>query len=242
VHPTDAPAPEDSPHGSDDAAALSFAPLASTSLDNPDPIAFPEELQTMRFRNQRDLWSGIMFIVTGLLFIALSGQYQMGTAAKMGPGYFPTMLGAFMAILGLIVAIGSMAKSNPETRLTPVGWRELLLVLAAVLAFAFLLPKLGVVLSIVVLILTRPVASHEFKLRDTILSIVVLLILSYVGVRSRAWNCLPGVARVPHRNNPRKTEGNPMDALLSNPGPGLRDSRDARQHVLLLRRCPARAP
>lgn len=134
----------------------------------------------MRIRNQRDFWSGIMFIVTGLLFIALSSQYQLGTAAKMGPGYFPTMLGGLMALLGLLIGWGSMAKSNPETKLTPVGWRELLLVLIAVLAFAFLLPKLGVVLSIVVLIFIAAVASHEFSLKDTAISVVVLLILSYV--------------------------------------------------------------
>ena len=48
----------------------------------------------MQVRNHHDLWSGVMFGSFGLLFIVLSRQYQLGSAAKMGPGYFPTMLGA----------------------------------------------------------------------------------------------------------------------------------------------------
>ena len=134
----------------------------------------------MKIRNQRDFWAGIMFLCTGLLFIALSTQYQLGTAAKMGPGYFPTVLGGLMAVLGVIVSWGATSRSNAVTSLTKVGWRELLLVLASVAAFAFLLPKLGMVLSIVALIGVAAVAGHEFNLRDTVLSIIVLVILSYV--------------------------------------------------------------
>jgi hypothetical protein len=134
----------------------------------------------MRIRNQRDFWAGVMFVVTGLLFVGLSSQYPLGTAARMGPGYFPTMLGGLMALLGLMIGLGSIAHSNPETRLTAVGWREIVLVLSAVGAFGLLLPQLGVVLSIIVLVGVSAVASHEFRLRDTLLAIVVLVVLSYV--------------------------------------------------------------
>ena len=134
----------------------------------------------MRIRNKRDFWAGVMFGLTGVLFIALSAQYQLGTAAKMGPGYFPTTLGGLMTALGVLIAWGSTAKSNPVTDLTKVGWREIFLLLGGVAAFAFLLPKLGMVISIVVLVSIAAIASHEFSKRDTALSIVVLLILSYV--------------------------------------------------------------
>lgn len=133
----------------------------------------------MKIRNQRDFWAGIMFLVAGLLFIALSQQYQLGTAAKMGPGYFPTVLGGLMGFLGILISWGATARSNPVTTLTKVGWRELILVLAAVAAFGFLLPRLGMVLSVIALIGVAAVAGHEFRLRDTLLSIVVLLIISY---------------------------------------------------------------
>jgi uncharacterized protein YacL len=130
-------------------------------------------------RNKRDFWSGIMFMAFGVLFVGLSAQYQLGTAAKMGPGYFPTMLGGLMAVLGLIVSVGAFAKSNPRTELSKVGWKELGMVLGAVALFALTLPKLGLVIALVLLVFVAALASHEFKAKDTVLSIIFLLILSY---------------------------------------------------------------
>lgn len=133
----------------------------------------------MKLRNHQDFWSGVMFIVLGVLFIALSKQYQMGTAAKMGPGYFPTVLGGILAFLGVMVAIGAFAKSNPETRLAKVGWRELFLVLLGVGLFAILLPKLGMVVSLWVLIFISALASHEFNFKETFLSAIALSVLAW---------------------------------------------------------------
>src|SRR5512136_1770244 len=102
----------------------------------------------MQVRNHHDLWSGVMFIAFGLLFVGLSAQYQLGTAAKMGPGYFPTILGGLLAVLGLAIGLGSLSKDNHEARVGKIGWRENLLLLVAVMLFALCLPRLGVVLSI----------------------------------------------------------------------------------------------
>jgi hypothetical protein len=121
-----------------------------------------------------------MFFVFGVIFVVLSRQYQMGTAAKMGPGYFPTILGGLLAVLGLIILVGAFEKHNAELKIERVGWRQLLLLLASIGLFGLLLPKLGLVISIVVLIGVAALASHEFKLRDTVLSIVVLIVMSYV--------------------------------------------------------------
>lgn len=134
----------------------------------------------MQIRNKRDFWSGAMFVAIGVLFILLSRQYQLGTAAKMGPGYFPTVLGGLLAVLGLALGWSALSKSAHKTELQAVGWRELILILVAVLVFAALLNPLGVIVSIVTLIIIAAVASFEFRLRDTLLSIIVLLILSYV--------------------------------------------------------------
>ena len=88
--------------------------------------------QLVKLRNHQDLWSGIMFAVLGILFIALSRQYQLGTAAKMGPGYFPTVLGGILTVLGVMIVASAFSKSNPEAKLAPVGWRELFLLLLGV--------------------------------------------------------------------------------------------------------------
>ncbi len=120
-----------------------------------------------------------MFIAFGVLFMALSTNYTLGTAAKMGPGYFPTVLGGLMAVLGAIVAIGAFGKNAVKTELDKVGWRELGMVLGAVALFALTLPKLGFIVALILLIGVAALASHEFKLRDTILSVIFLLALCY---------------------------------------------------------------
>lgn len=129
----------------------------------------------MTIRNHRDFWAGIMFLAFGLLFIGLSQQYTVGSAAKMGPGYFPTVLGAVMATLGAIVAVGGLSGKAALLRVEAFGWRPLALLLVAVLLFGFSLLRLGMVVSLVLLIGLSSVASHEFRLRDTIIATVVLI-------------------------------------------------------------------
>jgi hypothetical protein len=109
----------------------------------------------MKIRNHRDFWAGLMFIAIGLAFIVLARQYTVGTAAKMGPGYFPQALGILMAVLGLVVGAGGLGGK------------------AAVLL------KLGMVASLVLLIGVSAMASHEFRLRDTLISMVVLITLAW---------------------------------------------------------------
>ena len=134
----------------------------------------------MKVRNHHDLWAGLMFIAFGGIFMILSQQYQIGTAAKMGPGYFPLILGGLLALLGLAISLSSFAKSNHEAKVDPVGWRELGLILFAVMLFAATLPQLGIVIALLVLILVSSLASHEFNLKDTLLGAVFLIVLTYI--------------------------------------------------------------
>ena len=133
----------------------------------------------MKLRNHQDFWSGVMFIALGVLFMLLSRQYQLGTAAKMGPGYFPTVLGGILALLGVMTVASAFSKSNPEATLAKVGWRELFLLLLGVALFAVLLPKLGMVVSIWILIFVSALASHEFNFKETFVSAIVLSVLGW---------------------------------------------------------------
>jgi len=138
----------------------------------------------MHIRNQRDLWSGILFMAFGLAFVFFARDYNMGTAAKMGPAYFPTVLGGLLVVLGAIISINGISRSGgsdqSEVRFDPTGWRELLLILFAVIAFAATLPSMGIIVSIVILIWLASPASHEFKVKDTLIATAVLLTLSYL--------------------------------------------------------------
>jgi hypothetical protein len=133
----------------------------------------------VQLRNHRDLWAGLMFAVIGIVFMILSKQYSIGTSAKMGPGYFPMVLGGLMTLFGVIIALGAFSGKAQMLKLSPVGWREFILLLASVAVFAIALPRLGMVISVALLILISAVASHEFKLKDTLISIVVLVLLAY---------------------------------------------------------------
>ena len=134
----------------------------------------------MRIRNHRDFWAGIMFLALGLFFAIYAKNYSLGTAARMGPGFFPTMLGALLALLGLIIAIQSTARSNTEERVGRLGWREMFLILFSVGVFAAALPYLGLVIAVTLLIGISSLAAHDFRWKETAISIVALLGLSYL--------------------------------------------------------------
>lgn len=135
----------------------------------------------MRIRNHRDFWAGVLFIVTGLLFMALSRQYTMGTAAKMGPGYFPTVLGGIMAVLGVLILLPAFSRKSPEVRVTNVDLKSNFLVLLGVAVYAFTLPKLGFLIAAVLLIVIAAFAHHEFKFRQTVLLAIGLVIFSWLA-------------------------------------------------------------
>lgn len=134
----------------------------------------------MRIRNHRDLWAGLMFFVIGAGFAVFAQQYALGTPARMGPGFFPTMLGVLLALLGLAILLRSFGGVGQVVRVGAVGWRPLLLILLSVLVFALALPRLGMVVSIALLVGISALAAHDFRWKETLVSIVVLLTLSWL--------------------------------------------------------------
>jgi hypothetical protein len=134
----------------------------------------------MKIRNQRDFWSGVLFVITGVLFMILSRQYQFGTAAKMGPGFFPTMLGGIMTVLGVMLALPAMSSKSPEIKVDRIDFKVIGVILLAVGIYAATLPTLGFIVSLFLLIFISSMASHEFTLKTTAISSVVLLIFSWL--------------------------------------------------------------
>jgi len=134
----------------------------------------------MKIRNQRDFWSGVLFIITGVVFMILSRQYQFGTAAKMGPGYFPTVLGGMMTVLGLMLLIPAISKRSPVVKVDRIDLKVILIILLAVPVYAATLPSLGFIVSLFLLIIISSMASHEFTLKTALISSVVLLVFSWL--------------------------------------------------------------
>ncbi|MEN7529695.1 MULTISPECIES: tripartite tricarboxylate transporter TctB family protein [unclassified Cupriavidus] len=132
----------------------------------------------MRIRSQKDFASGLMFILVGLGFSFVARGYSMGTAAKMGPGYFPFLLGLVLALLGAVVAIGSLSSKGEADHLARWDLKILLWILGSVVLFGLLLKPLGMVLSVFVLVLVSSMASHEFSWKGALLNGVVLVLIS----------------------------------------------------------------
>ena len=134
----------------------------------------------MRIKNPTDFWTGLLFGGFGLFMsIYAATHYQLGTAVRMGPGYFPLWVGGLVALLGAVVLMQSLRLEGPP--LPRMHWRPLLLLLAGGVAFGYLLKPLGMVLATVVLVLVSALGGHEFRWREALLLAVALAIFS-IGV------------------------------------------------------------
>jgi len=68
----------------------------------------------LKIKAPKDFWAGLMFISVGLFFVAWAlTHYQMGSAVRMGPAYFPAVLGGLLAFLGVLVLIEAFAMEGP---------------------------------------------------------------------------------------------------------------------------------
>ncbi len=121
-------------------------------------------------KNPRDFWAGIMFIVIGCLFAGVAlASYKMGTAARMGPAYFPFVLGGLLALLGLVISLLSLSKKNAGPAVEKFHWAPNFWVLGSICLFGVTLKIFGALLSGVLLVLLSALGSSEFKLRDMLL-------------------------------------------------------------------------
>ena len=89
----------------------------------------------LRIKSQEDFWAGLMFIGFGIAAIVVARDYPMGSAMRMGPGYFPTYLGAIMAVLGAVIAARSTRIQGDG--ITPFAWRPLVMLCVAFIVYFY---------------------------------------------------------------------------------------------------------
>ena len=130
----------------------------------------------VRIRNPKDFWAGVLFVAFGTAAVVLGARYNLGTAARMGPGYFPRILGILLITLGGIIAMRGLRTDGaaiPAWRLRPT-----LVVLGSVVLFGLIVDRAGLALSTVVLIVLASAASTEFRWKEALLSGVLLAVLA----------------------------------------------------------------
>ncbi|MGQ0547608.1 MAG: tripartite tricarboxylate transporter TctB family protein [Betaproteobacteria bacterium] len=133
----------------------------------------------LKIKGPKDFWAGLMFIGTGLFFVVWAAvHYQMGSAVRMGPAYFPAVLGGLLAVLGMIILASSFAVAGP--RVPAFHFRPLLLVLASCIAYGYLMKPLGMVLATAIMIFIAALGGHEFKWKEMTLLTIALIVFSVV--------------------------------------------------------------
>lgn len=113
-----------------------------------------------------------MFAGFGLASMAIGASYPVGTAARMGPGYFPRGLGIILVVLGAILILKGLRSDGARIQMGDI--RPLGIVLGSVMLFGFTVVPLGLVLATILLIVVSSTASHEFRWKEAVIASVVL--------------------------------------------------------------------
>jgi len=124
-------------------------------------------------RDRKDFNAGVMFIVIGGFFAGFATNYPMGTAVRMGPAYFPTILGGLLIFLGLILLVRSFFAVNAELP-TKTHWRPLLCIIGAALLFATLIDKAGMVPAAAVMMVVGAFGGWDFRWKEQITGMIVM--------------------------------------------------------------------
>jgi hypothetical protein len=140
-------------------------------------LAFAALEEIMKIKSPKDFWAGVMFIAFGGFAVAWSmTHYQMGTAVRMGPGYFPVMLGGLLVVLGLATLLAALAMDGPPV--PQFQFRPLLLISLGCVAYGYLMKPLGLILATVALVFISALGGHEFKWKEVLILSVILVLFS----------------------------------------------------------------
>lgn len=144
----------------------------------------------MKIKSQKDFFAGLMFTIVGIAFAWGATTYSVGTGARMGPGYFPLMLGILLGILGIIVIFTALTIETVDGE--PIGkiaWRPLGYIIGSNLVFGILLgglpsiglPAMGLIAAIYALVLIAGLAGEHYSVKSSLILATILAVGSYVA-------------------------------------------------------------
>ncbi|MEO6293518.1 MAG: tripartite tricarboxylate transporter TctB family protein [Burkholderiaceae bacterium] len=144
----------------------------------------------MVIKSQKDFFSGLLFVVVGVAFAWGATTYNVGTGARMGPGYFPLILGICMALLGAFIVFESLViETEDGDKIGSWAWKPLFFIIAANLLFGLLLaglpsigfPAFGLIVAIYVLTFVASLAGEEFSFKAVFVLATILSLMSYAA-------------------------------------------------------------
>jgi hypothetical protein len=127
---------------------------------------------------RKDFWAGLMFLTTGVAAIVIGRDYPVGVALRMGPGYFPIILGAIIGLFGLYFLITALR----STETMDPNWspRALIVLPLSLILFGLLMDRAGFIPALVALAFGSAAAGRDFRVKEVALLTIVLTILSVV--------------------------------------------------------------
>jgi hypothetical protein len=144
----------------------------------------------LKIKSQKDFFSGVMFAGIGIAFAWGATSYSVGSGARMGPGYFPLMLGVLLAILGAVIIFTSIVVETEDgDRIGSWAWKPLAYVIGANLIFGVLLgglPKIGLsamglMAAIYALVFVSSMAGEKVNFKHVTILATILAIGSYLA-------------------------------------------------------------
>ncbi len=154
------------------------------------PFTEKPKQKTMNIKSQKDFFSGLMFMTAGVAFVWAASGYPIGQGARMGPGYFPLVLGVVLTLLGAMITFTSLVVETVDgDKIGSFAWKPLIFIIAANLVFGAALgglpsiglPPMGLIVGIFALTFIASNAGEEFKFKEVTLLASVLAVLSYAA-------------------------------------------------------------
>ena len=127
-------------------------------------------------RGPKDFWAGVLFVAIGAFAVVVAFNYPMGTAARMGPGYFPRALGSLLMLLGAMSVVRSFREKGAKV----MRWQFLPIVatLGSTVIFGLIVQYVGLALSTLFLVVASSAASHEFRWKEVTILFLILIVFS----------------------------------------------------------------
>lgn len=133
----------------------------------------------LEFLERKDFWSGLMLIAIGGGAVFIARNYPFGSSLRMGPGYFPTILGAILVLFG-VYFVGKGLRSGAEKLEGAWPLRALIILPLSLVLFGLLIDRAGFIPAMLALIIGSATASTQFKLTEVLLFAVLLTALCVV--------------------------------------------------------------
>ena len=144
----------------------------------------------MKIKSQKDFFSGLLFMVAGIAFAWGATNYTIGEGARMGPGYFPLVLGILLTLIGLFVTFEAMVVETEDgEKIGKAAWKPLFFIIASNVVFGICLggipklgiPAMGLIVGIYALTFIASMAGEEHNNKEVAILATVLAIGSYLA-------------------------------------------------------------